>query len=310
MAAFTRHGGFKMLDNGCSWYETNSLGGCLRLPSPRPECLAAAERAGSSHTHGRSSRAGSHSLAIVMPYRGAGGVADLRDLCANLPPHLRSHGVRHRLHLVRQVDGGLFNRGALVNAAVRVLVHGHGSAQPHRPVPRFDYLAVHDIDRFPLRGGACANATSQYYVFPEPRPRALHPTSFAGGVLVVQLAQFEGANGFSNEYWGWGEEDNDLFLRLRWCGWAPQHAAELEACMEHRDCTQCAKQKAAVEPGRLRAHTERVRGQLERPAQHLQAGYDGLFTVNFSLRQRSHAKCGDAVVNVLSVELHPRRGEG
>jgi hypothetical protein len=35
-----------------------------------------------------------------------------------------------------------------------------------------------------------------------------------GGVLLTTQTDFENANGFSNEYWGWGHEDDDLFLRF------------------------------------------------------------------------------------------------
>jgi hypothetical protein len=319
-------GGFKMLDNGCSWYETNRLGGCLRLAAPRPECLALARHTLASSGGGEPGHEG-HSLAVIMPYRGAGGVDDLRDLCAILPTHLARLGIRHRLYLVRQIDDLPFNRGALVNAAVRLLARGQPGLTSGFD---FDYLAVHDIDRFPVQAGratdagsathagsaahagsatptgivtACSNATAEYYSFPLPSPRVLHPLSLAGGVLIIQRSHYEAVNGFSNEYWGWGEEDNDLFLRLRWCGWAPRHGPHLDACMEHQDCPLCVKQKLTLDPAELRAHEGRVREQLENAARHLDPAYDGLFTVNFTLRGRNRRRCGHHSVHMLSVEL-------
>jgi hypothetical protein len=303
--------GFKMLENGCSWYETNRLGGCLRLASPRPECLESARgtlaAGGGGGRDGESSR---HSLAVFMPYRGAGGVDDLQELCANLPAHLARLGIRHRLYLVRQVDELPFNRGALVNAALRLFTHGQpGPISPFE----FDYLAVHDIDRFPVLGGnaanakiatACSNATAEYYSFPSTSPRVLHPLSLAGGVLVLQRSQYEAVRGFSNQYWGWGEEDNDLFLRLRWCGWAPRHGPQLDWCMAHRDCRLCEKQKRTLDEAVLRAHERRARDQLLQPDRHLEPAYDGLFTVNFTLRGRSRRRCGRHSVHMLNVELH------
>jgi len=35
-----------------------------------------------------------------------------------------------------------------------------------------------------------------------------------GGVLLLTLDMYKAVNGFSNLYWGWGGEDDDLSLRL------------------------------------------------------------------------------------------------
>lgn len=34
-----------------------------------------------------------------------------------------------------------------------------------------------------------------------------------GGVLAMKKEQFETVNGFSNEFWGWGGEDDDMAYR-------------------------------------------------------------------------------------------------
>lgn len=37
--------------------------------------------------------------------------------------------------------------------------------------------------------------------------------SYFGGVSGLSKAQFLRINGFPNEYWGWGGEDDDIFNR-------------------------------------------------------------------------------------------------
>ncbi len=36
-----------------------------------------------------------------------------------------------------------------------------------------------------------------------------------GGIILFTKEDYEKINGFSNEYWGWGGEDDDVLLRIR-----------------------------------------------------------------------------------------------
>jgi hypothetical protein len=44
-----------------------------------------------------------------------------------------------------------------------------------------------------------------------------------GAIILVRNEQFEQANGVLNQYWGWGQQDNDLRLRLERIGLKTQH---------------------------------------------------------------------------------------
>lgn len=38
---------------------------------------------------------------------------------------------------------------------------------------------------------------------------------YFGGVSAMTVDQFRAINGFSNSFWGWGGEDDDLFNRVK-----------------------------------------------------------------------------------------------
>lgn len=40
------------------------------------------------------------------------------------------------------------------------------------------------------------------------------PVSAFGGAVNVRSEHFQKVNGFSNVYWGWGCEDDDLYIRF------------------------------------------------------------------------------------------------
>lgn len=39
--------------------------------------------------------------------------------------------------------------------------------------------------------------------------------TYIGGVLLLTLRDFERLNGMSNDFWGWGLEDDEFYLRIR-----------------------------------------------------------------------------------------------
>ena len=38
---------------------------------------------------------------------------------------------------------------------------------------------------------------------------------FFGAVTAISRAHFESINGFSNQFWGWGGEDDDMYMRIK-----------------------------------------------------------------------------------------------
>ena len=53
---------------------------------------------------------------------------------------------------------------------------------------------------------------------------------FFGAVISIRREQFEAVNGYDNRYWGWGQEDEDLFLRCLRAGLVPHEDTEGVFC--------------------------------------------------------------------------------
>lgn len=291
---------FNYISPGCSFYEAHFLGGCARVP-PRPECAAPA----AAHRT-------THRLGVIVPYRGGGlaAHATLSHFCERSSArggicHAGSGGgsvgagAAARVLLVNQTGSAPFNRGALANIGFELLSRGE----------RLDYLAVHDVDRVPaVDNASCAGAISGYYLFPGATPRVLHPKSYTGGVLVIAASVYRAVNGFSNAFWGWGHEDNELFGRLRWCGLVPRQGKNLDACMVHEHCQQCKHSTAAVrvEDTAALLHETRNIALLQRRLDSPQAAMatDGIRQVSYEAEGRPRrVRCGSCRLQVIDVSL-------
>lgn len=266
------------------------LGGCVRTP-PRHECIGTPPP--SSQQRKR--------LGIVVPYRGS-------DLGSVMPRFCEWMNEQHsgcsqsgtHIIIVNQSDSLPFNRGALANVGF-LLLHSSGL----KP----DYVAIHDADRFPSSETQdCEDAVSKYYTFPGMRPRVLHPSSYTGGVLIAASSTYKAINGFSNEFWGWGHEDNELFGRLRWCGLVPEHGERLDDCMVHQHCSQCVHldRKIKVDDAmallRQTSNIALAQSHLSNPASHM--ARDGLSSLNYTVvSKRRFTQCGACKMHVVNVHL-------
>ena len=152
----------------------------------------------------------SHKLGICIPYRDR--EEHLKRLVPKLTEHLKKQGIDHKFYVAHQVDDKLFNRGAMKNiAAKRAFEDG------------CDYIAWHDVDMLPY-DDSCD------YSYPEETP--IHIATqlskygydmsydqYFGGVILFTKEQVERTNGYSNDYWDWGMEDDDLFWRAYFEGY-------------------------------------------------------------------------------------------
>lgn len=146
-------------------------------------------------------------LAIIVPYR------DRQDHLDVFVPHMREFlkdkGIDYTIFIVEQSDDRPFNYGKLCNAAVKEISD------------EYTYFAFHDIDMLPIND-ECD------YTWPdvplhlatniEAHENKLPYPQYFGGVVLINREDFIEANGYSNEYYGYGFEDLDLLYRIERAG--------------------------------------------------------------------------------------------
>ena len=145
-----------------------------------------------------------HKLGVCVPYRNR--EEHLKEFVPIVSKFLESKDIDFKIYFAHQVDDKLFNRGAMKNIAAK-----------HAFEDGCDYIVWHDIDMVP-EDDTCD------YSFPNDNPQhiavrisqsdyQLKYEEYFGGAVVFSKEQVEKTNGYSNDYWDWGMEDDDLFWR-------------------------------------------------------------------------------------------------
>jgi len=146
-----------------------------------------------------------HKLGVCVPYRNR--ELHMHEFIPKVGKYLKNQGIDFHIYICHQVDDKLFNRGATKNIAAK-----------HAFEDGCDYIVWHDIDMIPEEGGGCD------YSYPDKGPRhiatqisqmdyKLKYHEYFGGAVLFTKEQVEATNGYSNDYWDWGMEDDDLFWR-------------------------------------------------------------------------------------------------
>ena len=144
-------------------------------------------------------------LAIIVPYR------DREEHLARFVPHmdefLSDKDIDYKIFVIEQDNEKPFNRGWLLNVGFEIAKK-----------QGYDYFCFHDVDMLPQ------DKSCDYSWVDRPTHLAsllskfnnkLVYQEYIGGVTLFNKEHFEFINGFSNKYWGWGFEDDDLLYRCR-----------------------------------------------------------------------------------------------
>lgn len=148
-------------------------------------------------------------VAIIVPYRDR--EQHLPVFLKNLHPFLMKQQVEYGVYIVEQAAGAQFNRASLMNV-------GFVEALKQRA---WDCMVFHDVDLLPMDDRnlyTCPDQPRHMSVAVDTFGFKLPYTSIFGGVSAMTVKQFRTVNGFSNSFWGWGGEDDDMSNRLKHVG--------------------------------------------------------------------------------------------
>ncbi|EDW02073.1 beta-1,4-N-acetylgalactosaminyltransferase bre-4 [Drosophila grimshawi] len=145
-------------------------------------------------------------VAIVVPFRDR--YAHLSVFLRNIHPFLMKQRIAYRIFIIEQTNGKPFNRAAMMNIGYLEALKLY----------QWDCFIFHDVDLLPLDERNLYNCPRQ----PRHMSVAIDTLNFKlpyrsifGGVSAMTRQQFQAVNGFSNSFFGWGGEDDDMSNRLK-----------------------------------------------------------------------------------------------
>lgn len=148
-----------------------------------------------------------HKLGVIVPFRAR--YEHLHKFINHITFYLNQTDIEYEVIVVEQDDAKLFNRGMLLNI-------GFKKAKKLK----CDYVVFHDVDMLPIEvdysyTDVPLHLSTDFELEENEKERIIFDTYF-GGVTMFPTNVFEKVNGYSNKYWGWGYEDDDLLLRCKY----------------------------------------------------------------------------------------------
>jgi hypothetical protein len=149
-------------------------------------------------------------IAIIVPFRDLEKDKPRTKQLNTFVNYMKTYlaGEDYKIFVIEQSNDGLkFNRGQLLNTGFQ-LADDEG----------FDIFIFHDVDLLP------SNELKEYYIN-KPKDKPVHIAavwdrygsnpSYFGGIVAFNRKMFKKINGFPNNFWGWGGEDDELLKRTK-----------------------------------------------------------------------------------------------
>ncbi len=147
-----------------------------------------------------------HKLGVIVPYRNR--PSQLGEFRRHMTHYLSKNNIDYNIFIIEQDNAKQFNRGMLLNIGFKYAVDN-----------KCDYVVFHDIDMLPIDvdysySNKPIHLSTDFLLEEGEKERDMFDQYF-GGVTMFPVKDFKKINGYSNKYWAWGYEDDDLLLRCK-----------------------------------------------------------------------------------------------
>jgi len=145
-------------------------------------------------------------IGIIVPYRNRR--THLNHFTTAIKNHFINSKLDYELIIVEQADKKSFNRGSLLNIGVLKAKE-----------LKCTYVALHDVDMLPhdvdYSEVSVPTHLATNFISHEGKMKRIVFDEYFGGVTLFPINDYFHVNGYSNKYWGWGYEDDDLLWRCK-----------------------------------------------------------------------------------------------
>ncbi|XP_034975822.1 beta-1,4-galactosyltransferase 3 [Zootoca vivipara] len=150
-----------------------------------------------------------HKTAVIIPHRNR--EQHLKYLLYYLHPFLQRQQLTYGIYIIHQAENYTFNRAKLLNVGFKEAMKDED----------WDCMFFHDVDLIPEDDRnvyTCDRFPKHVAVAMDKFGYKLPYKSYFGGVSALSPEQYMKMNGFPNNYWGWGGEDDDIAVRVALSG--------------------------------------------------------------------------------------------
>jgi len=146
-------------------------------------------------------------VALIIPYRDRPD--QLKVFLRHMHPFLTKQKIEYGIYVINQSGSLPFNKASLMNI---------GFVEAMKEVD-WDCAIFHDVDLIPEDDRnlySCPSQPRHMSVAVDKFNYGLPYKALFGGVTAILAKQFRQLNGYSNQFWGWGAEDDDMAARLKY----------------------------------------------------------------------------------------------